>query len=148
MAKATTFLFLALLMSAEAGAAFASPDGVWQTISDQDGKPQALIRVETVGGQVRGTIIGGPHGEDQHRTCDRCPGDRRGKPITGLEIMWGLKPEPGNPRKYTGGRILDPSSGNIYGADLTESPDGRTLMVHGYLGLSFLGRTQTWHRAQ
>jgi uncharacterized protein (DUF2147 family) len=150
MAKAATVLMLTLLMSAAAGAALAapSPDGVWQTVSDKDGKPEALIRIETVGGALQGVIVSALRGDSVRRVCDKCPGDRRGKPIVGMQIMWGLKPDPGDPLRYGGGRILDPNSGNIYGADLTEGGDGRTLMVHGFLGLSFLGRTQTWRRAQ
>ncbi len=149
MAKAAFLLLLALLVSAAASAGVAAPgpDGVWQTISDKDGKPQALIRIATVGGALQGFIIASLRGESG-RVCDKCPGERRGKPIIGMQIMWGLTRDPNDPLKYAGGKILDPNSGNIYGAQLSESPDGRTVMVHGFLGLSILGRTQIWRRTQ
>ncbi len=34
----------------------------------------------------------------------------------------------------------------MYSCYITESEDGKTLEVRGYLGISLLGRTQTWHR--
>ena len=52
MPKTALLALLTLLFTASAGACLAAPapDGVWQINSDKDGKPQALIRLQTVGG--------------------------------------------------------------------------------------------------
>ena len=49
--------------------------------------------------------------------------------------------------EYEGGHILDPDTGSIYRCRFTISPDGQKLFLRGYLGVSLLGRTQTWTRA-
>jgi uncharacterized protein (DUF2147 family) len=49
---------------------------------------------------------------------------------------------------YDGGTILDPGSGKVYSASMTLSPDGTTLTVRGYLGLSIFGASQTWTRVE
>ena len=41
---------------------------------------------------------------------------------------------------------LDPEKGKVYGVKLTLADDGRKLNVRGFLGVSLLGRTQTWLR--
>jgi uncharacterized protein (DUF2147 family) len=50
-------------------------------------------------------------------------------------------------RDFSGGDILDPDSGWVYRCRFTLQPDGKTLVVRGFLGLSLLGRSQTWYRA-
>jgi uncharacterized protein (DUF2147 family) len=143
-----TIALLTVLFSAMAAAALAAPrpDGVWQIISDQDGKPRALIRVATVNGTLQGVLTASLRGEDPNRLCDKCSGARHTQKIIGMQVLWGLKADPSNPLNYDGGQILDPDSGNIYGAKLSESADGKTLTVRGFLGISLIGRTQIWHR--
>src|SRR5580693_9521531 len=133
---------------ATAASAAPRPDGTWRIVSDKDGKPLALIRVQTVGGgQLSGVLTASLRGDDPTRVCDKCPGPRRGQRIIGMQVLWGVKPAAGDPLKWTDGSILDPDNGSIYGAEVSESPDGRTLTVRGYLGFAMLGRTQTWRRA-
>jgi uncharacterized protein (DUF2147 family) len=148
MARRTAIALFTLLLSAVASAATAAPrpDGAWQIISDQDGKPLAVIRVQTVNGALEGVLTASLRGDDPHRLCEKCSGALHNRQIIGMRVLWGLKPVPGDPLSYDGGSILDPDSGNVYQAKLSESPDGRTLTVRGFLGFALLGRTQIWRR--
>jgi uncharacterized protein (DUF2147 family) len=136
----------ALALSAIASSALAAPrpDGLWAIT--EDGKPLALIKVQTIGGEVQGVLAGPLNGDPPNRICDKCQGVLHNQPITGMRVMWGLKPDPTTPLGWTGGSILDPDSGDTFQAKFVESADGRTLTVRGYIGVESLGRTQIWRR--
>jgi uncharacterized protein (DUF2147 family) len=142
---------LLLTALAFAGAALAAPQaaGTWHTISDVDGKPRGIVKIEQAAdGSLRGSAAGSlVTGEDPNQLCAKCPGAKKNKPVLGMEILWGLKPVAGKPGQWAGGQVLDPDSGNIYSARLTVTPDGQTLTLRGFLGVSLLGRSQTWKRA-
>jgi len=46
---------------------------------------------------------------------------------------------------WTGGFIYDPEKGETYKSNMHLQPDG-TLVVRGYIGISWLGRSQVWTR--
>lgn len=121
--------------------------GRWTVIDDEDHQPVAVMKIFEQNGEYLGLIedIVSRPGEDPNPICSNCPGPLKDSPIRGLTIMHGLKRQGG---RYTGGRILDPDSGSYYRVKMSLAPDGNTLKVRGYLGVSLLGRTQTWYRAQ
>ncbi len=49
---------------------------------------------------------------------------------------------------FEGGDILDPNNGKVYKRKLKLIDNGSKLEVRGYIGISLLGRTQTWIRAE
>jgi uncharacterized protein (DUF2147 family) len=78
--------------------------------------------------------------------CDDCAADdpRKGKPVLGMAILTGLRKEGEN--VYSGGRILDPNNGKTYDAKVTVVDGGKKLEMRG--SVLFIGRTQTWLRAE
>lgn len=67
----------------------------------------------------------------------------RARPLCGLPILEGFTPDGEN--EWSGGTIYDPESGNTYKSHMALQADG-TLRVRGYIGISLLGRSQTWTR--
>jgi uncharacterized protein (DUF2147 family) len=123
-----------------------SAAGLWQSLDDDTHQPNAWFLIRDSGnGVYTGTIVKMflKPGEDPNIVCDRCADDRRAKPWLGLEIIRGMKRDG---MKYTDGTILDPRDGDIYSAQMTLTPDGQTLVVRGYLGISLLGKNQYWTR--
>lgn len=137
-------LALGLLPAATVWAA-ASPVGRWQSIDDKTGKPKAIIEISDEGGELKGRIVELLNPSRPNPVCEKCEGERHNQPIAGMTILWGLKPD-GD--QWSGGQILDPENGKVYGARLKPEAGGDKLKVRGYMGVSALGRTQEWQRAQ
>lgn len=68
----------------------------------------------------------------------------RSRQLIGLFVMTGLKHKEGN--KFEGGKIYDPKSGNTYSCK-GELKSDNTLALRGFIGVSLVGRTDTWTRA-
>lgn len=146
MMKYITFfsLLLGALLTAQASD---SPVGLWRTIDDKTGKEKSLVRVVEVNGEFKASIeklFREPH-EEQNPNCDKCPGDRKNKPVLGMTIMTGLK-KTGS--EYEGGEILDPANGKIYRCKMWTAEGGKKLNVRGFVGVAVLGRTQVWLREE
>ncbi|KAF2510586.1 DUF2147 domain-containing protein [Flavobacterium foetidum] len=65
----------------------------------------------------------------------------RTRNILGIISLTGLE---WNGKEYTNGKIYDPPSGDTYTCKAWME-DGK-LHLRGYLGISLLGKTVTWHR--
>jgi len=137
-----TFIF-ALCYLPLAIAAAGAPTGTWTTIDDKTGEKRAVVRLSVSGGELSGTIEKIYPQPGDTGICDKCPGAFKDKKILGLRFVWGLKDQ-GN-GEWGGGSILDPKSGKIYRCKV--ALEGNKLLVRGYVGLSILGRTQTWIRS-
>lgn len=124
------------------------PVGLWRTIDDASGKPRAEIRINVVDGTAEGRVVRSlVAGESPDARCDKCSDARKGQPIVGMAILTGLRPDPNDPSRWSGGEILDPDSGTVYRARIELSPDGRVMQVRGFVGIALFGRTQVWQRA-
>ena len=140
---------LAVSLLLEALPAFAaeitSPVGRWQMIDDETNTPRGIVEVTQVNGELQGAFVQAypRRGEDLNAVCFKCEGERKDKPIVGMVILWGLKPSGAD---WSGGHILDPTKGKVYQATLSLIEGGGKARVRGFIGLSLLGRTQTWVR--
>lgn len=64
------------------------------------------------------------------------------RPILGMEMLENFVYDDG---KWTDGKIYDPKSGKTYSCNMNIKKNGE-LNVRGYIGISLIGRTDTWKR--
>ena len=120
-----------------------SPVGRWQTVDDKTGKPSGVVRIYEQNGTLYGNIEKVLDPARAAFNCVACTDDRKGKPLLGLNIIRGLKRDGDG---WNGGTVIDPETGSVYKASARLDDGGRKLVVRGYLGISLLGRSQTWVR--
>ena len=141
------FLAVALFLPWLASAQALTPVGLWKTIDDNTGKERSYVRIVEVAGELQGKVekLFPFPGDDPENLCEKCKGERKNQPIVGMTILWGLKDEG---ESWKGGQILDPDNGKTYRCKMRVSDDGKELDVRGYIGISLIGRTQTWLRVE
>ncbi len=124
-----------------------NPIGLWRTIDDKSGKEKSLVRVSESNGQLQLTVekLFREPGEDPNPLCDKCPGEKKNKPVIGMQIGHGLKK---NGDTWSGGEILDPQNGKTYRCKVWPEDKGKKLHVRGFIGVLVLGRTQVWIREE
>ena len=84
-------------------------------------------------------------GYTPRETCNNCPAPYTNQPILGMEILKGLKHVSGT-NNYEKGRVIDPLAGKVYDAKIRLNATGKRLTLRAYMGISTLGRSQTWIR--
>ena len=139
-------LFSALLLTSFSHLALASDlSGTWRNIDDKTGSPKAFLVIrETATGTYTAKItkITPRPGYTPKENCVSCPAPYTNKPILGLDVLTGLKHTGNN--NFAQGKLLDPLSGNVYSTKAKLSSNGKRLTLRGYVGVSVLGRSQTW----
>jgi uncharacterized protein (DUF2147 family) len=142
---------VALLLSAIAAfhgglslaAESSSPIGEWKTFDDKTGNARAIVRIYEQDGRLFGKIERSLMPGAERRVCAVCTDDRKDQPMLGLVIIRNMKRiEDG----YAGGDILDPDTGSVYRCKFHLEENGAKLVLRGFIGISILGRTQTWER--
>jgi len=138
---------LALAWSPGASAADVSPVGRWWTFNDQTGLKSGIIEITLVHDELVGRIVMmiPKPGEPEDFLCTQCDGPDKNQHVLGMAILKGLKRD-GD--VWDGGTVLDPRTGNVYSSQLRMDESGKKLFMRGYLGISLLGRTQTWLRVE
>ncbi|MGQ2984726.1 DUF2147 domain-containing protein [Flavobacterium sp.] len=138
--------FLTLLFVAIGGlfSVQAQVTGKWKTIDDETGEPKSIVEIYEQNGKIYGKVVEILNPAKKNAKCTKCKGADKDKPILGLVIIRGLEKD-GD--EWTDGDILDPNKGKLYSC--TIEMDGKDkLEVRGYMGISLLGRSQTWHRVK
>ena len=138
----SAFLASALLLTA--GTAMAAEmkasdaEGVWETATG------GYVEVYEDGGTYKGTIVGSKSGEARYdkNNPDESKQDRR---LLGVTVLKGL--EYVGDGKFEGGNIYSPDNGKTYKAKATQT-GADSLDVRGYMGISLIGKSQTWKRVE
>ncbi|MXN89791.1 DUF2147 domain-containing protein [Flavobacterium sp. Sd200] len=118
--------------------------GKWKTVDDETGEAKSIVEVYEKDGKIYGKVVEILNPAKKDAKCKDCKGADKDKPILGLVIIKGLTKD-GD--EYTDGDILDPNKGKLYSC--TIKLDGKDkLSVRGYMGISLLGRSQTWSRVK
>jgi uncharacterized protein (DUF2147 family) len=123
-----------------------TPAGTWQTIDDSTGQPKALVQITQDGNVLNGKVIKGLGANNQpDRRCTACTDARKDQLILGMTIINDMQKDGDG---WDHGQILDPENGKVYKCKMHLEDGGNKLVVRGYIGVSLLGRSQTWVRQQ
>lgn len=139
-AKLFALLLLALPLAAFAQS---SPEGRWKTIDDETGKVKSIVEITRMAnGTLQGKVVEILHSDKgPNPICDKCKGANHNKPVKGMTILWGLKPD-GD--RWSGGTVLDPAKGKTYKSKVELLEGGRKLGMSGCI--AFICRQQVWVR--
>jgi uncharacterized protein (DUF2147 family) len=110
--------------------------GEWWT----EGREGRFRFVPGPDGTYSGVLVGASHPGTDVNNKDPA---LRNRPLVGAVLLWHLVPEDG---EYVDGYVYNPRNGETYRmkAELTGKT---TLKIRGYLGISLLGQSQIWTRA-
>lgn len=116
--------------------------GKWKTFDDQTGKAMSITEVyRTKTGAIRARIVETLN--KPNATCVACPGDKKGKPVAGMVVFWGMRQENG----LWGGNGFKPSTGTSFKVKrIRLLENGRKLEI---TGCKFIFcRTAIWERVK
>lgn len=115
--------------------------GMWRVVDDEDGVEKSIVEIFEKNNAYYGRVV--KILETSKRThCEKCHGDLKGKPLTGMIILYDLEKTSNGGKN---GKIIDPSSGKIFSCNIElQAPD--KLKLRGYLGMPTVGKTSYWYR--
>ena len=110
--------------------------GDWKTPTS------SIVRIAPCGSDVCLTVIKlsptAPETTDQQNPDAAL----RSRSLCGLTVGTGFRQL--DPEHLADGHLYDPKTGHTYRGTITAAGD--TLKLHGYIGISLFGRTETWYR--
>ena len=115
--------------------------GHWQIVNS-DGKPGGKADIYLENGKLFGKVTELRSGRTPHDVCDKCSGEYKNQLILGMVFLRNLHPDGDD---WVDGTVVDPENGKQYkGKIWAEGKD--SLHMRGYIGISLLGRTESWVR--
>lgn len=145
MNTAIKVLLLALPLTFATGLAQAnnSAEGRWRQIDPDTNRAKSIVEITRASnGALNGRIVELINPSRPNPVCDKCEDDRRNRPITGMEIIRGMRAD--GTGKWKGGKILKPDEGKVYNSKMALIDGGRKLEVSGCI--AFICKTQVWER--
>jgi Delta7-sterol 5-desaturase len=139
----TTFILLVSVIGVRGQVKADDVTGIWQT----HGEKPAKIQIYKNGDRYYGKIIflQFPLDNDKPLLDKNNPdAGKQTRPILGLVILAGFRFDTD---EWNDGDIYDPEKGKTYSCTMTLK-DENTLKVRGYIGISLIGRTEVWTRAE
>ena len=116
--------------------------GTWLT-----GSGKGKVNIYKNGDVFFGKIVWlkNPTYEDGKQKVDKNNPDesKRNSPLMGLNMLKEFKYDKNN--KWINGKIYDPENGKEYSCTITLREE-KLMDVRGYIGISLIGRTDTWFR--
>lgn len=107
----------------------------------------AQVEIYKEGGKFFGKVIwlqnpdeNGQPVKDKNNTDE----SKRDRPIIGLKLLHNFEYSGGT---WENGTIYDPKNGKTYSC-IIKKKDNKTLEVRGYVGISLIGRTVEWTKAE
>jgi uncharacterized protein (DUF2147 family) len=139
-------LICLLLFTVTGTTAFAQKDrveGLWY-----NNEKSAKIQIyKAVNGKFYGKIVWlkEPDKNGKPKVDENNPSDsKKHTPLLGLLVLKGFNKD--GEDMYEDGTIYDPKNGKTYDCKITYK--GNELAIRGYIGISLIGRTTTWTRAE
>lgn len=108
-------------------------EGTWNLVGMKSGKTRSTLEFYQVGKKFQGKVIKvfPAPGDDENPICEKCPGDRNGKPVLGMDLITGLEWD-SRRQEFINGKIIDPTSGSEYSCRAWFDGEDR-LVVRGYV---------------
>jgi uncharacterized protein (DUF2147 family) len=139
-------VFVGLVCAAGAAAQQLSPKledavGHWQVVNS-DGSPGGKVDTYIENGKLFGRVTEVRPGRTPKDVCDKCSGEFKDQLILGMVNMREFHSEGDD---WVGGTVVDPENGKQYKGKIW-AVGKDTLRMRGFIGISLLGRTETWTR--
>lgn len=135
-------LFLLALFALPLAVLAQSPVGVWTNEAKE-----AQFEIYEQGGKLFGKILSlkEPNDTDGKPKVDKNNPDssKKGTPLAGMTFLRGFTPAGSG--RWENGSIYDPKNGKTYKAWMQMTGNTK-IEVRGFIGFSFVGRSQNWTR--
>jgi len=115
--------------------------GHWQVVNS-DGSPGGRVDTYLVDGKLFGRVTEVRPGRTPKDVCDKCSGEYKNQLILGMVNMRDFHPQGDD---WVDGTVVDPENGKEYRGKIW-AVGKDTLKMRGYIGISLLGRTESWVR--